>query len=146
MAEEQVVRGIVERLAQIEQATTKLEAEQDMLWRQFYGLVDDTVGADQPYRWTHPTLKITIGRVIAENSPRLDEAALEKSLTEEQWRICTRQMRVFDMERLTKAVAEDQIQQADVQAATSQKSPTARKHFKPASKAELKELEEANLA
>ncbi len=146
MGETQMVKGIVERLKDISEEKTTLEAEETMLWAKFYGYVDDTEGEGQPYRWTHPDLKWTIGRVMAENSPRLDETRLKEQLTETQWQMCTKQIRAFDLDRLTDAVAGQKIDKEDVVAATTTKPPTARKHFKAASKAELQTLEEAKLS
>lgn len=146
MAEVTMVQGIVERLHSIGEEKTTLEAEEAMLWAQFYGFIDDTVGQERAYRWTHPELKLTIGRIMADNSPRLDEHKLKEQLTDDQWQICTKQIRAFDLERLTVAVAEDKINKDDVIAATITKPSTARKHFKPASKAELQALEEAKLS
>ncbi len=136
-----MVNGIVERLAAIVEEKTTLEAEEQMLWDQFYGFINDTVGEGEPYRWTHPTLKLTIGRVMADNSPKLDVEALEGILLPKEWQLCTKQIRSFDLERLEEAVAAGKIKRDDVTAATTTKDPTARKHFKPASKAELLQLE-----
>lgn len=142
---EQIVQGIVERLKVIGDEIITLDSESDMLWGQFYALVDDIAGEDEGYRWTHPQLRMTIGRVMAENSPRLDEGKLKETLTDEQWQICTKQIRAFDLERLTTAVSNGDIAKEDVEEATTQKPPTARKHFKSASKEELKALEAAKL-
>jgi hypothetical protein len=146
MGDPQMVRGIVERLKTISEEVITLGAEEEMLWKQFYGFIDDAVGADQPYRWTHPDLKMTIGRVMAENSPRLDVGRLEEILTDDEWRLCTKQVRIFDADRLTAEVAAGGIKKDDVQAATSQKPPTSRKHFRSASKDELKKLEQDKLS
>lgn len=146
MVDSQMVRGIIERLKTIGEEVTTLGAEEGMLWEQFYGFIDDAVGVDQPYRWTHPDLKMTIGRVIAENSPRLDVEKLEGILTADEWKLCTKQVRVFDADRLTTEVAAGNIKKEDVQAVTSQKPPTSRKHFRPASKDELKQLEQDKLS
>ncbi len=135
-----VVSGILERLNTIDEEETTLTAESDMLWKQLYELIDDTVGADEPYRWTHPDLKKTIGRVIANNSPVLDQDVLKASLPTSQWKLCTKQKQVFDLGRLTDAVVDGKISKDDVNAATTTKPPTARKHFKAASKDELKAL------
>lgn len=142
---EQIINGIVERLKTIEDEMVTLESEKDMLWSQFYGLVDDLVGEGEGYRWTHPKLKMTIGRVMAENSPRLDEGKLKEILSDDQWQICTKQIRAFDLDRLTVAVSNGDIAKEDVEEATTQKPPTARKHFKGANKDELKTLEAAKL-
>ncbi len=141
MAETQMVKGIVERLKTINEEKTTLGAEETMLWEQFYDFINDTVGEGKAYRYTHPELKQTIGRIMAENSPRLDEEKLEAVLTDDEWRTVTKQVRIFDLERLTEQVAGGKINKDDVASATTQKPPTARKHFKPASKAELAELE-----
>ena len=140
MVETQIVRGIVERIAEIREATTALEAEQNMLWTQFYGYIDDTHGAGEPFRWTHPDLKITIGRVMAENSPILDQGKLQEILTPEEWQAVTKQVRSFDLDRLEAQVGAGKIKADDVAEATTQAPPTTRKHFKPASKTELLEL------
>jgi hypothetical protein len=141
-----VVSGILERLDKIQEEETKLSTESDMLWKRMYDLIDDTVGEGEPYRWTHPTLKKTIGRVMANNSPMLDQNVLKASLKSDQWKLCTKQQQVFDLERLTTAVADGKIDKGDVAAATTTKPPTARKHFKAASKDELKALEAAKLS
>ncbi len=141
-----VVKGIVERLQDIQTEKTTIEAEEAMLWKQFYGLIDDTVGEDEPFRWTHPDLLLTIGRVMATNSPRLDQADLKSLLPTSQWKLCTKQEQVFNLERLTAAVADGKVSKDDVAEATTQKPPTARKHFKPASKAELAEIAKEKLS
>ncbi len=146
MAATGIAKGILERLKIIGEEQTKLAAETDMLWSRMYAFIDDVAGENQAYRYTHPTLKWTIGRVIAENSPRLDPEALKTSLPTDQWKLCTKQQRVFDLDRLTEAVAEGKISKDDVASATTTKPPTSRKHFKAASKDELKKLEEEKLS
>ena len=146
MGDSQMVRGIIERLKTIGEEVNTLGAEEEMLWKQFYGFIDDAVGVDQPYRWTHPDLKMTIGRVMAENSPRLDTKILQSALSTEEWQLCTKQIRAFDLEKLEAAIAAGTIKKQDVAMATTAKDPTARKHFRPASRDELKQLEQDKLS
>ena len=137
-----IAKGILERLKEIDEEQTRLGAETDMLWSRMYAFINDTVGEGQPYRWTHPNLKWTIGRVMAENSPRLDPEALRAAIPTSQWKLCTKQERIFNLDRLTDAVADGKISKDDVAAATTTKPSTERKHFKAASKDELKKLEQ----
>lgn len=136
------IRGVLERIHRLRGEVEEREGEEAVLWKRVYAMADEIAGEDESWRWTHPQLKWTIGRIMAENSPRLDPAKLELSLTEEQWRQCTRQVRIFDLERLTEMVNKELISQDDVNAATEQKPPTSRKHFKAASKDELRKLAE----
>ena len=139
---EQEIAGIVERMAELDEEITARQGEQAMLWKRIYEMADEIAGAEQAWRWVHPTLKRTIGRTMAENSPQLDQAVLQGWVTDEQWQICTKQVRTFDLERLTAAVAAGTIDKTDVEEATSQKPPTTRKHWKVASKDELAALAE----
>lgn len=136
MSEVPAIHAIVEQVKGIREQRETLDIEEDMLWKHVFDIADDIEGPEKPYRYTHRELLLTIGRVMAENSPRLDEEKLKEILTDEQWIICTKQERVFDIERLTIAVAKGVISKEDVESATEQKPPTARKHFKPANKEE----------
>lgn len=135
------VGGILRRLKKFADEDTGREAEKKLLWDRLYELADDTVGEGVEFVYVDPELKMSIGRTVAQGAARLDQKALRLGLTDEEWKLVTSQMRVFDAEKLELAVAGAKIDKAIVQEATTTPPPSLRKSGpKAATKAQLEAL------
>ena len=133
--------SIIRRLDEMKKGDADRAAEQEILWKRVYELADDLAGEGEAYTYLDPELKMSIGRSVAQSKPQLDVAALRLALTDEEWKLVTRQERVFDADKLELAVAQDKIAAAVVQEATTTPPPTMRKSGpKAATKAQLVEL------
>lgn len=128
----------------VEQAKSN-NTRQDELWKEAYEIFDqlDGVGVSARYLFSDG---MVLGRVMSKHPQdgALDLAAFEKALTPEQWKACSRIVRLFDEERTEKAAKKDKRIQDAIVACTVIKPKVPRKHFRPAPAEEREELERDN--
>lgn len=128
----------------VEQSKTNA-SRQEELWAEAYEIFDqlDGVGASARYLFSDG---MVLGRIMAKHPQdgALDLAALEKALTPEQWKACTRRVRLFDEKKTEKAAKKDSGIQTAIANCTVSKPRVPRRHFRLAPEAERTELEQEN--
>ena len=137
-----VLAGIVGRMSELARERGKIEAEETVLWDEFYAIADDLVGEQQSFKFIALDLDPPqhLGRTRATSPTTVDPVLLRQLLNDGEWKIVTRQERVLDMERLTGAVHRNLIKTEDVQAATKGGGAYCRRLMVgPASNNEIKE-------
>jgi len=130
--------GIAKRLKELKTEKRELNEEEDLLFDRLHEIADDEVGEMNPYRYTSRDDQWTVGRIIAQNSPRIDEEALEKELSHAQWILVTRQERVLDLPLLELALTRGDVPVEIVQKVSHTPDPTVRKINQTATAGDMK--------
>lgn len=135
MSEE--LQAIIRQTKKIRDSKQDLDQEEKLLWDRFFEICDDIAGDQQNYRFTDPELGLFIAREMHQAAPKLKIDELQKDLTPEQWKLCTRQEQVFNIDRLEVAVASGGINGDRVVNATEFYEPVPHKKFGAATRKDL---------
>lgn len=134
------VSAIVKQMQKIRNEQGELNEEETILWRRFFDIADDIAGANQNHRYVEPKLKLYIAREMHQQTPSLNVAQLEATLTPEQWKLVTRQQRVFSMAHLEDALAKGLVDRTLVESFMETKPSVPHRRFGPATKGDLESL------
>lgn len=136
-----ILAGVARRMFELSQVRLKIDQEEEALWDEFHRIADDVAGAGETFKFIAHGLVPPqhLGRIHTTSPMSIDVVKLRPALTEAQWKLITRQERVFDLTLLEKAVAGGKVAREDVQAATKGGGAYTRKvPIGPATNAEIK--------